>query len=484
MKSDILLCKSIELLLNIVKPKKEVFQSIYNKNIIMRGYFGLGQLSATEKSDILDQHKTVYNGYQTMQPQVSNTQPLTVYDFAGDKEGLVVNNKGEVKKYTNMGINEQVESKNMCEQCGSKMNEGICEQCGPNEEIDEKFNKEKFKKGLKDFGRSAKSIGSSIIGIPTYDHTDDETGEWKKDKSGKDYDMYSYLDKQGDDIEEGEGKLDDIYNVEDLNSDAGFDYIEGGSNDVDTFKGMHKNLYKEDEYEDTDNEDDGFLDDQLDEDITDEKPYEKGERGMKASRARASFTPTPKEKDILEKLFGQYGDDIPPIVIRYLRKLPRKVFTKRLEDLGLLDLNSLKSKKDVTEQGGNADDMNVDSIEPAYDFVSGGPDDVYPVNEYETMESAFADEIDEVDVSGSQGIYGDMDPAYDFDSEGPGKAGPYQRFSYEGKDDDLGFAKHSGDFDGDDSEEEWEEIDTDLQEDFKTQKNKIIEMFNRFNKYN
>ena len=46
----------------------------------MRGYFGLGQLSAAEKSDILDQHKSVYNGYQTMQPQVSNTQPLYVYD--------------------------------------------------------------------------------------------------------------------------------------------------------------------------------------------------------------------------------------------------------------------------------------------------------------------------------------------------------------------------------------------------------------------
>jgi hypothetical protein len=38
------------------------------------------------------------------------------------------------------------------------------------------------------------------------------------------------------------------------------------------------------------------------------------------------------------------------------------------------------------------------------------------------MESAFADEIDEVDVSGSQGIYGEMDPPYDFDSEGPGKS--------------------------------------------------------------
>jgi hypothetical protein len=48
-------------------------------------------------------------------------------------------------------------------------------------------------------------------------------------------------------------------------------------------------------------------------------------------------------------------------------------------------------------------------------------------DDFEEFTSAFDDEIDEVDVSGSQGIYGDMDPAYDFDSEGPGKAGPYQR---------------------------------------------------------
>ena len=84
-----------------------------------------------------------------------------------------------------------------------------------------------------------------------------------------------------------------------------------------------------------------------------------------------------------------------------------------------------------------------------------------------------------------------MDPAYDFDSEGPGKAGPYQRFSYEGEEDEDEFM----DYDGDDAstlpganygdeEDEWEEIDTDLQEGFKNQKNKIMEMFNRFNKYN
>jgi hypothetical protein len=338
----------------------------------MRGYFGLGQLSSEEKSDILDQHKSVYNGYRTMQPQVSNTQPLTVYDFAGDKDGITVNNKGEVKKYTNMGINEQVESKRVCEQCGGTMKENVCEQCGTNEEIEE---------------------GDSDWDATLMDGLEEETG-----------------------------KLSDIYNVEDLNSDAGFDYIEGGSNDVDTFEGMHKNLYKEDDeedmvdYENDDNEDDGFLDDELD------------------------------------------------------------------------------------EQGGYRK-VTSDPIEPAYDFVSGGPDDVYPVNEYETMESAFVDdEIDEVDVSGSQGTYSDMEPPYDFDSKGPGKAGPYQRFSYN-EDEDMdsgeelypsfssdeefmGMSKPNGDFDGDDSEEEWEEIDTDLQEGFKNQKNKIMEMFNRFNKYN
>jgi len=67
----------------------------------MKGYFGLGQMSTNEKSNILDQHRQVYNGYRTMQPEVSNTQPLYVQDFAGDKNGITINNKGEMKHYTN-----------------------------------------------------------------------------------------------------------------------------------------------------------------------------------------------------------------------------------------------------------------------------------------------------------------------------------------------------------------------------------------------
>ena len=79
----------------------------------MRGYFGLGQLSSEEKSDILDQHKSVYNGYQTMQPQVSNTQPLTVYDFAGDKDGMVVNNKVRLRN-TQTWVSTNKLKKNLC----------------------------------------------------------------------------------------------------------------------------------------------------------------------------------------------------------------------------------------------------------------------------------------------------------------------------------------------------------------------------------
>jgi hypothetical protein len=154
----------------------------------------------------------------------------------------------------------------------------------------------------------------------------------------------------------------------------------------------------------------------------------------------------------------------------------------------------------LDEQGGNTDDMDVDDVEDPYDFVSNGPGDVYPVNEddmygyepemtYETMESAFAeDEMEEqTDISGSQGIYGDMKRAYDFDSDGPGKGGPYQEFSYESEldeEDEFGFATHSGDFEGDDSEDDWTEIDVDMKESFITQKNKITEMFNRIGKFN
>jgi hypothetical protein len=63
-------------------------------------------MNQAEKNSILDQHKQVYDGFVTNYGQNINQQPLYVQDFANDKMGITVNNKGEVKTYTNMRINE------------------------------------------------------------------------------------------------------------------------------------------------------------------------------------------------------------------------------------------------------------------------------------------------------------------------------------------------------------------------------------------
>ena len=99
-----------------------------------------------ERSNILDQHKKVYDGLQTMQSQMKNPMDLYVQDFANDKEGITVNSKGDVKKYTNTKIHEQLdipyptvdgievemtEGSEMCNECGSGyMVEGECNECG------------------------------------------------------------------------------------------------------------------------------------------------------------------------------------------------------------------------------------------------------------------------------------------------------------------------------------------------------------------
>ena len=59
-----------------------------------------------ERDNILDQHKTIYDGYVTSYAQQPKEQPLYTQDFANDKQGITVSNKGVVTAYKNMGINE------------------------------------------------------------------------------------------------------------------------------------------------------------------------------------------------------------------------------------------------------------------------------------------------------------------------------------------------------------------------------------------
>ena len=70
----------------------------------MNAYFF--KMNKAERNEILDQHRKVYDGFVTDYGQQINQQPLYVQDYANDKGGITVNNKGEVKTYTNMRINE------------------------------------------------------------------------------------------------------------------------------------------------------------------------------------------------------------------------------------------------------------------------------------------------------------------------------------------------------------------------------------------
>jgi hypothetical protein len=49
---------------------------------------------------------------------------------------------------------------------------------------------------------------------------------------------------------------------------------------------------------------------------------------MSGARSVDDYVPTPREKDV-SSMFGKYSDDVPPIVIRYLRKNPEMI-VKRL----------------------------------------------------------------------------------------------------------------------------------------------------------
>lgn len=73
-------------------------------------FYSLGQLNNEDKNNILQKHREVYNGYRTVWQPVSNEQPLYVQDFANDKLGVQVDNKGGVSSYNNkVYMREQVE---------------------------------------------------------------------------------------------------------------------------------------------------------------------------------------------------------------------------------------------------------------------------------------------------------------------------------------------------------------------------------------
>jgi hypothetical protein len=125
----------------------------------MNSYFF--PLSNEERENILDKHKHVYNGYRTLNPNpVSNEQPLFTQDFANDKEGLVVNNKGEVKAYTNMGINEAKKRKPYL--ADEEMKEGEVDEFFYFDVEDEETKEKKQKERQQDLDSMLSMLGDKI----------------------------------------------------------------------------------------------------------------------------------------------------------------------------------------------------------------------------------------------------------------------------------------------------------------------------------
>ena len=478
----------------------------------MNGYFAAGRISEDEKNDILKLHTSVYNGYRTMQPEVKKEQPLYVYDPAQDKVGAVMSNKGVVKAYTNVGINESTEQKEVCDECGSMMMEGECSECGWKGEVGDMD--EQWQAAIVP---AVERMAAGYVADKAMDKVSDmfssNEGEMEESqphkthrKNGK-FKKHQYTEEEVSEYETGH--LDDIYDESDLNPNAEFDYVKGASNKTNAFHMKEQADDYIDNFEDPDNEDDGFEDINSSE-VTDGELDELGthelEKGKKYKYISPSFD---DEVEFDDEIDDKRGGD--------------KMYKFKGKDA----MNHLMAGKgverfvdylDLDEQGytggGNAPDMDLSNIDPAYDFVSDGPmagGDVYPTEGemdeeecdecWEKMESAWSEEIDEIDVSGVQGIYGAMEPAFDFDSEGPGKAGPYQHSQYSenhGEDEDAYWEKdlEDGELDLDfekfnPRDKSWEEItaytgedefshlDEDIVESVVNQKNKIMEMMNR-----
>jgi RNA polymerase-binding transcription factor DksA len=99
------------------------------------------KITDDEKQNILDKHKTLYDGYSVKQSN-NNEYPLYVQDLANDKEGVTMTSDNKIRGYTNnIRISESIEEGSVCEQCGGKIVENVCSECGEQyvEDLNGKF---------------------------------------------------------------------------------------------------------------------------------------------------------------------------------------------------------------------------------------------------------------------------------------------------------------------------------------------------------
>jgi len=172
-------------------------------------FFGI---TKEEKENILNQHKTIYDGYVTEYAQGDNKQPLYIQDFANDKEGITVSNKGDVKPYTNTNINESdlpldmigdgendlvngtVDLEDEMEYI-SLGSEDICEECG---EMEEGFDSPREKRYFKDYSeKEYRKFPKNPIATGI---SDPEGTEILPKKDENEFDEFDFFDEIDEDL--------------------------------------------------------------------------------------------------------------------------------------------------------------------------------------------------------------------------------------------------------------------------------------------
>ena len=368
-------------------------------------------VKADERENILSQHRKVYDGYQTLNPAAMDAiQPLYTQDFANDKEGLVVNNKGEVMPYTNMGINESkldfsplgyakrvmkgdISIEDAMEESGlpfmliSRLvkkltgksldirEEEMCEQC------DQEMSEENGDK------MTLSMLGDSIMNSQEFQDIFSmmDPAEFGDEFEYTDNVLYNVLQDY-----EGEPFYDDLYDyVKDNYSESLFDsyLVTVGGNYSD-----------EDNTEDIDYEelDEIYADDM---DVSDEEAaYQFVSHGpddvygtMKDyDSATGSYNKIDSMKDVqqyddssdINNMFGDLSDGM-----AFSDDDQSDTFQ---HDAGDVDREGDSGLGMDTEN-----DMDLSKVKPAYDFMSDGPDDPYGVEEEEDIEEMVDEDLRE-----------------------------------------------------------------------------------------
>jgi hypothetical protein len=407
----------------------------------MNAYFF--PVSNEERENILNRHKNVYNGYKTLNPNpVENEQPLYIQDFANDKGGMVVNNKGEVKAYTNVGINESRKRKPYL--ADEEMKEGEVDEFFTYDISDEDVENYKIKKQKQQDERQ-NDLDSALSIFGKKDDELDES-EHMCEQCGLNESLCecgSYMEEEEcnecwNEEEMKEGEVDEFYYF-DPERERGEEERKKREEELDSALSIFGK--KEDDEEGYD--EDEYVTEQSNNILSNETDSPVG----RSSYSYISGGPE-QFSDDEDKEHDGYEDDIESI---------QNMFDYASQHDGDPDSRDMIKNLDKNMNQEFDGDEPSDDETPAYNFISGGPPGV---TFHEAIDEEDEEELDEK-----------WSEKYKNSIDCNNPKGFSQKAHCQGK------KKHT-------KENVEEEVDEDLRESFVTQRNKITEMFQRFNKYN